>query len=180
MFTRSKNLSTKEHPVWQVYDLLRTAKLNEKYFGRRLKKYVVINNTMEFFIAATASTSAIASLTVWSDGLGSHFWQGFLITAAVISVLKPIVGITKRVRLYEEVLAEYRVLSFELSQLRTSIATEQSYKPTHQTQFKKILAKHSALVAKTPESTENKKVKQECEQEVLSAFPISNFYIPES
>ncbi len=64
MFTRSKKLSTKEHPVWQVYDLLRTAKLNEKYFGRRLKKYVVINNTMEFFIAATASTSAIASLTV--------------------------------------------------------------------------------------------------------------------
>ncbi|ELB2184817.1 TPA: hypothetical protein JG821_004456 [Vibrio parahaemolyticus] len=57
-------MSTKEHPVWQVYDLLRTAKLNEKYFGRRLKKYVVINNTMEFFIAATASTSAIASLTV--------------------------------------------------------------------------------------------------------------------
>ncbi|EPR3587281.1 hypothetical protein ACU440_004524 [Vibrio alginolyticus] len=166
------------HPVWEVYDLLRTAKLNEKYFGYRLQKYVRINNLMEFTIAATASTSAIAGLTLWSDGIGGVFWQVFLVISAAISVAKPILGITKRVRLYEEVLSEYRVLSYELMQLKVSISTTREYDETHKTKFNEIMEKQATLVSKSPESTEKKAVKTKCIDEVLKAYPPESFFVP--
>lgn len=133
---------------------------------------------MEFCIAATASTSAIASLTVWKDGLGSYFWQLFLFVAAIFSVAKPIIGITKKVRLYEEVLSGYRSLSYELLQLRTSISAEQQYGEAHKLKLQDIMSKHAQLSIKSPESIENKKVKNECVDEVLAAFPVKSFYVP--
>ena len=167
-----------DHPVWEIYNLLRTAKLNEKYFGYRLQKHVRINNFMEFTIATTVSTSAIASLTLWSDGLGGIFWQALLVISAVISVAKPILGITKRVRLYEEVLSEYRVLSYELTQLKVSISTARKYNETHKGKFNEIMEKHAILVSKSPESTENKSVKTKCINEVLKAYPPESFFVP--
>ncbi|MCW0506940.1 hypothetical protein [Aeromonas piscicola] len=167
-----------EHPVWEVYDLLRTAKLNEKYFGYRLKKYVCINFFMEFTIAATASTSAVASLTLWNDGLGGYFWKIFLVLSAVISVAKPILGITKRVRLYEEVLSEYRSLSYELLQLKISISTARKYDGYHKGKLQEAMEKHAALISKSPESTESKGVKAKCVDEVLKAYPPNVFFIP--
>lgn len=168
-----------DHPVWEVYDLLRTAKLNEKYFGYRLQKYGRINNFMEFTIAATASTSAIASLTLWNEGLAGYFWQSFLVISAVISVAKPILGITKSVRLYEEVLSEYRALSYELIQLRAGITTTREYNETHKDKFNEIMEKHAILVSKSPENTENKTVKTKCVDEVLKAYPPENFFVPQ-
>lgn len=166
------------HPVWEVYDLLRTAKLNEIYFSRRLYTYALLNNSMEFAIAATASTSAIASLTVWKNDSGAILWHGLLIIAAVISVLKPILKITNKVRLYEEVLSGYRSMSYELLQLKSSISTEQQYNAKHKSLLQSIMKKHGTLVTKSPESKENKKVKRECEQEVLNKYPEDSFYIP--
>lgn len=29
-------MSTQDHPAWDVYDFLRTARLNQLYYGRRL------------------------------------------------------------------------------------------------------------------------------------------------
>lgn len=168
-----------DHPVWEVYDLLRTAKLNEKYFGYRLQKYVRINNFMEFTIAATASTSAIASLTLWNEGLAGYFWQSFLVISAVISVAKPILGITKRVRIYEEVLSEYRALSYELMRLKVGISTAREYNETHEDKFNEIMEKHATLVSKSPENTENKTVKTKCVDEVLKAYPPENFFVPQ-
>jgi hypothetical protein len=167
-----------DNPVWEVYDLLRTAKLNEKYFGYRLQKYVQISNFMEFTIATTASTSAIASLTLWNNGLGGYFWQSFLVISAVISVAKPILGITKRVRLYEEVLSEYRALSYELMQLKVNISTVREYNDIHKGKLNEIMEKHATLVSKSPESTENKTVKIKCINEVLKAYPTKSFFIP--
>ncbi|MEZ9868914.1 hypothetical protein [Vibrio sp. 10N.261.51.A4] len=169
----------KDHPVWEVYDLLRTAKLNEKYFGYRLQKYVRVNNGMEFAIAATASTSAIASLTLWKEGVGDYFWQSFLSISAVISVAKPILKITNKVRLYEEVLSEYRSLSYELLQLKVRMSTDRGYNECHKEKLQQIMDKHAVLISKTPESTENKKVKKKCTNEVELAYPADSFYIPE-
>lgn len=32
-------MSMKDHQVWDVYDLLRTARLNQLYYGRRLQTF---------------------------------------------------------------------------------------------------------------------------------------------
>jgi len=55
-------MSRENHPVWIVYDKLRSACLNVKYYSRRLQTLERWNFTLEFPLSATAPSSAIAAL----------------------------------------------------------------------------------------------------------------------
>lgn len=168
------------HPVWDVYDQLRTARLNEKYYGCRLQKYERINFWSEIVVAATSSSSAIAGLAFWHSQAGNSAWKALLAAAAVITVAKPLLNLTKKIRAYEELLAGYRLLFHDLKDLRIDINQSQQYSKAHQVRFKKIIEKQRLLADKSPERTENKRVKADCQNAVLAELPSSAFYIPET
>ena len=62
------------HPVWEVYNLLRTARLNCKYYGGLLHNAERINWWIQLIIAISLPTSAIAGFEIWATGAGSLFW----------------------------------------------------------------------------------------------------------
>jgi len=170
---------SKNHPVWDVYDQLRTVRLNEKYYGKRLQKYEQINFVSEIIVAATSSSSAIASFAYWNTDKGGDIWKFMLIISALIATAKPLLNLTKRIRAYEELLAGYRLLCHDLKDLKIDISQTRTYSKSHQTKFKKIIEKQRVLVAKSPERTEDKTVKETCFDEVSLEYPKENFYIPE-
>ncbi len=166
------------HPVWTVYDKLRSARLNVKYYGRRLSTLEAKNFCMELILAASAPSSAIAGLWFWDTPYGKLTWQYLGIIAAVAAVLKPLLGLTKKIKDYESVLTGYRTLEYDLMEIKTLIETHQRYDSPLQSDLKRALAREKILVGKTPETREDGKVKAECDAEVRRELPSKSFFIP--
>ncbi|MGJ0486132.1 MAG: hypothetical protein ACR65R_16600 [Methylomicrobium sp.] len=166
-------------PVWTVYDKLRTARLNVKYYGRQLQKLENVNFILELLLLATAPTSAVAGLWFWQSELGRLVWQYMGVAAALAAVVKPLLSLTKRIKEYESVLNGYRTLEYDLMEIKSSIEQKQKYDVSMQAELKKALQREKALVAKNPESHANKKLKRICEEDVRKELPPAYFFVPE-
>lgn len=171
-------MSMKDHQVWDVYDLLRTARLNQLYYGRRLQTFERRNFWAEVIIASTSSTSAIAGFAFWKTTAGQPLWQVFLAIAAVIAIAKPFLNYAKKIRKYEELLGAYTLIAHDLRDLRVDISQARDYEKSHQARFKTIKARLRSFVDKTPERVESSVTKKICEQQVISELPSDKFYIP--
>lgn len=169
----------KHHPVWDVYDQLRTARLNEKYYGCRLQKFERVNFWSEILVAATASSSALAGLAFWDTQAGNSIWKVLLALAALVTISKPLLNLTKKIRSYEELLAAYRLLTHDLKNLRTDISQAQLYNRAHRARLKSINEKQRLLADKSPERIESRKLKRWCSEEVIRELPSEAFFVPE-
>jgi len=172
-------VSTETHPVWSVYDRLRTARLNHKYYCRRLERYERLNFWIEVVLLATAPSSAIGALWFWDSAIGSPIWKALATVAAIIVMIKPLLHIPSRIKDYESIICGYRALEFDLQELRTLIEQRQAYDHKLQTELRKILKREKALVTKGPEPREHAATLKKCQDEVLSELPVSSFFVPE-
>lgn len=167
------------HPVWGVYDLYRTARLNVKYYSARLHKVELWNLGMDLVIAATAPTSAIAALWFWNTTIGSMAWKVLGIIAAVAAVTKPILMLPKRMKAYNETLAGYRALEHDLYEIKEIIGQKQKYDNELKTDYKKALKRKGVLVAKDPETKQDKVLIKKLVAEIKQELPVESFFIPD-
>ena len=167
-----------DHPVWTLYDKLRTACLNVKYYERRLQHFETVNFYLDITLAISAPSSAIAKLDIWNTTFGNYVWISMGIIAAVVSVVKPFLALPKKIKEYECTVSGYRMLYFDLKEIKSLIEQSQCYDKKLQSDFHKALLRERTLVGKCPEVCENKKIKQTCEKEVRSKYPQNVFYVP--
>jgi hypothetical protein len=172
-------MNREEHPVWSVYDKLRTARLNVKYYSCRLQAVERWNFSLDLVLLATAPSSAIAGLWFWSTSLGTLVWQYFGVIAAAIAVLKPLLMLPKKIKEYESVLSGYRVLEYDLMEIRTTIEQKRSYDRGQQEEFRKAVRREKTLVSRSPETRDSSRVKRICEREVLRELPPESFFVPQ-
>ena len=87
-----------DHPVWTVYDELRTAKLNLYYYASRLARARRWHTTRELVMALSASTG-VAGFWFFATAPGSIVWKGLGTASALLavyhSVTRPSEGIRK-------------------------------------------------------------------------------------
>ncbi|MDP1993128.1 MAG: hypothetical protein Q8K00_19095 [Syntrophales bacterium] len=171
-------MSRENHPVWTVYDKLRTARLNVKYYSRRLQSIERINFVMELVLLASAPSAAIAGLWFWDQPLGKVVWQYFGVVAAITALLKPLLNLPKQITVFESVLSGYRILEYDLMEIKVLVEQKQKYDTPLQNEFKKALQREKTLVGKTPETRERRKIKGLCEAEVLQELPRESFFVP--
>lgn len=167
------------HPVWTVYDKLRSARLNVKYYECRLQFTERLNFSIEVLLLATAPSSAVAGLWFWNTEYGKYVWQYMGILAAIAAVTKPLLGLTKRIKDYESILSGYRTLEYDLMEIKTTIEQKRKYDQGLQAELKKAIHREKALIAKNPETRDSKRVKRMCEDEVRRQLPPGSFFIPE-
>lgn len=172
-------MTREQHPVWQVYDKLRTARLNVKYYSMRLHALERINFGLELILAISAPTSAVAGLWFWQLPQGKLAWQWFGIIAAVAAVVKPLLNLTKRIKDFECHLSGYRALEYELAEIKSLIEQKQRYDAVLQSEFRKTIQREKALVGKPPETRECSRVKKICQDQVLTEMPGKSFMVPE-
>jgi hypothetical protein len=82
-----------EH-LLRVYDDYRTARMNQKYYARRLSTYKRLNLTFEGALGVGTS-GTIGSLAIWQTAIGTFAWALIAGATAIIAVLKPIIPISK-------------------------------------------------------------------------------------
>ncbi len=68
---------------------------------------------------------------------------------------------------------------YDLVEIKDLIQQRGKYDSSMQADFRKAQQREKALVGKTPETRENRKVKKQCEAEVRQELPDDYFFIPE-
>ena len=172
-------MTRESHPVWTVYDKLRTARLNVKYYSRRLTRLEAENFWTELVLLASAPSSAVAGLWFWQTRHGELAWRYIGIVAAVAAVLKPVRSLTKRIKELEGAVSGYRALEYDLREIKSLVEQKGKYDVALQSELKKALQREKILVGKTPEPWEDQKLKRKCELEVRQELPPKSFFVPE-
>ena len=107
-----------------------------------------------------------------------YVWQCIAILAALAAVAKPVLGLNKRIKDYESLLSGYRMLAYDLGEIRTSIVEKQKYDQALQSEFKKVIKREKVLVAKNPESRECRRLMLRSEVEVALELKSDPFFVP--
>lgn len=169
---------TRNHPVWGVYDRLRTARLNVKYYGRRLQTLKRWNLGLELVLLATAPSSAVAALWFWQTAGGRVAWQSLGVIAALAAVVKPVLKLTSTITQHESLVTGYRLLEYDLQGLKTEIEQQRRYDEHLQVEFKKSLTKERDLVSREPLDPADRRLRRRCQFEVLAELPLEAFFVP--
>ncbi len=171
-------MTQKNHPVWGVYNKLRTARLNVKYYCQRLERAERWNTFFEITLLASAPTSAIAGLWFWQTEYGKMAWQWLGCVAALSTLIKSAYAPGRKIKQYEGVVVGYRALEYDLMEIKAMIEQKGKYDSALQSDFKRALQREKTLVGKNPETTPNMRVLKRCEQEVRDELPDNCFITP--
>lgn len=166
------------NPVWDVYNLLRTARLNVKYYSARIDTVESQHFWMDTIVAVTAPGSAIAGLAVIQTGTGQAIWSVLCIVAAVVAVIKPLLKIPKKLKAYEETLVGYKALDHDLQCISAKIKTARAYTVELQELALRAIERKAEIASKEKERKENKKLKARLTAEVNNELPVGSFFVP--
>jgi hypothetical protein len=167
-----------DNPVWEVYDLRRTALLNVKYYQRKLAVMERKSFWMDLLIGIPAS-STLAGLWLWTTDLGKIFWTVLGTVTAILAFLKPRLKLSERTRAMEKALAGYTALEHDLAKLQIEIAHAKSYGQLLQKKFLDAFDRKGVLVKQGPADFQiDENLARTCQLEVENQLPLSAFYIP--
>ncbi len=174
--TSSRNL---KHPVWSVYDQLRTSRLNVLYYTAKLEFSERLQLLMQLILAATVPSSAIAGFELWDFGLGKYAWEILVSLSSLIAFIQPFIGLQKKIKKLDELTVGYKILYFDLIDIKQKIEEEQKYTSSHQRLFKAARNRRKKLEIKETGLWQNNKLRNECQDKVKSELPAKYFYVPE-
>ncbi|MCJ7602037.1 MAG: hypothetical protein MUO63_11135 [Desulfobulbaceae bacterium] len=175
MNSQQRNL---QHPVWDIYDEYRTARLNVKINEYHLANYKKWNFIIEFILALTASSS-VASFWFWQSATGQTVWKCLSVLTAILAVLKPMLNLSGKIQKFSEILTDFKSLEHDFHKLTILINQQQRYDPEFKDQFYYLLDQKRFINQKTNEGTIRKSKKREFEAQVINELPANIFYIPE-
>jgi hypothetical protein len=172
-------MANHDHPVWSVYDLYRTARLNVKYYSARLVQAERYNFAIELIIAITAPTSAITGLWLLKTPAGQAIWKYIAVLAAIAAVFKPLLRLPQRIKSLEQTISGYRALEYDLDLIVNRITSEGSYDKACKKMFEAAQKKKKLLVVNPPENDQKKDLIERLYSEVNNELPMEFFFIPE-
>ncbi len=174
----TQNSRDREHPVWDVYNQFRTARLNVKYYSSKLHNTQRENFLIEVILSITLPASAIAGLWFWDTKIGKDIWQYFLILSASLAVLKPFLKLMEKIQNFKEIVSGYRSLEHDLQKLSISIKQDAKYTKKHKLKLYEALDRKGVLVQNAPISKTDEKLQKQCRIKVSKELPSKSFYLP--
>lgn len=166
------------HPVWQVYDLLRTSKLNVLYYSACLARAERAQLTMHIVLAAAVPSSAVAGLSIWDFWLGDYAWEAVVAFSSLLAFSQPFLGLPKKIRVYDRLLSGYKVLYFDLIKLRNKIESDQCYENKHKKLLDAALDRWKKLEVQEVGLPLKSRLRRRCENTVRAEYAGTTFFIP--
>ncbi|MFC5474644.1 hypothetical protein [Paraherbaspirillum soli] len=171
-------MSNNEDPVWVVYDLYKTARLNVKYYSSRLARVERENLCLEILIAITAPTSAVAGIWFFKTDIGKILWVSLSAIATIAAVIKPFLGLPTRIKNIEHSLSGYRALESDLGDIVDQIKFDRGYTKPAQKMFDVAQKRKKLLVGSSPENRQNKALIEKYTSDVNKELPPNFFFVP--
>ncbi len=175
MNNTSRNLN---HPVWNIYDLIKTARLNVLYYEHKLQSAEKTMVTMQIILAAAVPSSAIAGFEIWDFWLGKYAWEIFVSSSSLIAFIQPFLGLPKKTKKYGELVDGYKILYYDLNNIKQSIEEDKSYSTEHKSLFKAAKERRKKLEVRETGISLNKRLRKYYQEVVKKELPGENFYLP--
>lgn len=172
-------MTNDHHPVWIVYDLYKTARLNVKYHSIRLGKIERYNFAIELLIAITAPTSAITGIWLLNTEAGQNIWKYIAALAAISAVIKPLLRLPHQIKTLEQTLSGYRALEYDVEQIVNRIKSERTYSKACKSMLEDAQKKKKSLVCNPAENNQDKKLIEKLYSEVNKELPMESLFVPE-
>lgn len=170
--------NTTEHPVWVLYDEVRTACLNVKYYAHKLRSLERRSMGLDIFVAITTPGSTLSAFFVFKSDTGIVVWSIIAVLASIAATLKPILKYSEKIKALQQTVAGYQALAFDLREISNKVRTDQNYLRSHATSLEQALKKSRSLLTAPPDVEQDRKLRDALQIEVDEQFPIENFYIP--
>lgn len=165
------------HPVWDVYDSLRTARLNVKYLQIKLTSLQRKNFVFEWIIAISTFSSVTALSFLRTEDL-QIVWQVFGAIAVLLAIAKPLISLSTKIQQQQERLLGYKNICHELEKITILIKQRQCFSKILREKFMEVIDKKGIVEGKYVHGKPDKKLLMKLEEEVNTELPLSNFYIP--
>jgi hypothetical protein len=172
------NSTKNDHPVWDIYDAQRTARLNVLYYDHTLNNLKRIHTASEIILAVSAASGTVG---IWFfqtlfDGIP---WKILISAAAIIAIAKPIIKISDRIQKESDVLCAWRDLDDELQKLSIKINQRGQYDDELKAIFLSIIEMKSEIVKDEPTDKIDDQLRESCYKRVLEELPLDSYFIPE-
>lgn len=167
-----------EQPVWMVYDQQRTACLNAKYYGHKLRTLERETFWTDVIIAIAAPTSGIAGLAMWQSEWGKAFWAWIPTLATFLVVIKASRKTTTRIKELEKRVTSYQSLLFDMKEIGDKVRAERKFSPAALKLYETSQRRYGALFRMPPDKID-RKLLHKYQLEVQKEMPASSFFIPE-
>ena len=170
--------NNRNHPVWEVYDLHRTCRLNVKYWSAKLVILRRNNFFLEYLLMATAPSSAIAGLVFWNTTYGKTVWSILICVTAFIAVAKPLLKFSDKLEKLQKVVTLYKSVEFQIEALENDIQREDEYSTTIVNTYKNLANQVGEISKDEPIESVDQDLRESCYKEVNEELPFTNFYEP--
>jgi hypothetical protein len=176
MKTEELTLNKRERGI-QVYNLLRTARLNVLYYEESLKNWTVAIRVHDLVVAVTSAASPLAFLKHSSEPLQKQAWFYLTLLAGLAGILKPIFRIDKEVTLYAELVTHYRELFQSLNDVVQDMSATRDFSPQLERRFQACRTKGNSLQDKEP-PPKREKIRR-LQAVVEGEYDMSKVWLPE-
>lgn len=162
--------------VWQLYDALRTALLNKKYYGCRLVVQRRLNFWLEWILAFATST-AVAAWAIWKQDFGANLWAVIGAIAVILSITKPLLKLPEDLERLGRLHTGFTAAHADLTALVEEVRATRGVTPEHVAEYQRIRTRLHEL-ATHDDPRPNTRLKEQCTQEVLNELPQEQFWSP--
>jgi hypothetical protein len=160
--------------------------MNAIYYELRLAKMLKISFWMDVIIAATASSSGVASIIAKSTGIvgivGQTVWPLVAVVAAICAIVRPVYAPGKKIETFARQHQGYHANYFALKKLAFAIRQEDCVTRDHRRRFDTFFDRHVQLSTDAKgaedEAAPNSTFRKEAEERTRIELPADSFWWP--
>lgn len=184
-----------DHPVWEVYNLLRTVRLNELYYSAKLRALKRRHLWLEVATAIAApAAAAIAGMLGRSDakwlpdaaqaaiapymGWALVAWVALTLVASVLALVRPISRLSESIATVGGCHVEFRSIGANLAELRSEIQHRRAYDAELQSWFRHARRQRMIACEHEPRDPPDTKLARKIQEQVNRELPMGGFYEP--
>ena len=168
--------TNKYERVLQIYNWLRTARLNVLYYEESQRNWRWIVRGHDILIALTGASSPIAFWKHSNEPIQQQAWFYLTLIAGIAAILKPILRLEKQLVLFTELTTHYCTLYLDLKYLCEDITYARDFSSKHNAQFEHYRQTFRTLGQKEPPQDERKTLKLQAR--VNKEIDINNRWFP--
>ncbi|HEX6290159.1 MAG TPA: hypothetical protein VFZ66_13275 [Herpetosiphonaceae bacterium] len=169
----------KNHPVWAVYDLLRTTRLNVRYYTAKTERTKQKDRWIEIILAIVVPSSALAGLPLWQSQYGIYVWSTLTVIASLLAIVKPFLKLTESVQAYEAVVSRLRAIEGDLVELQNEIFQQRRYDQRMQERLSLIVRSMGRVQEIEPIEPIDEELRRTIFDQIRRESPNESFYVPE-
>jgi hypothetical protein len=165
------------HPIWPLYDEIRTARLNAKVLGLDIRCLASRILWMDVILSVSTSSS-IGGLWFFQSGGGVTIWKVLGAIAIICTALKPVLKYQEEKDVKESLRIGYNLFENQLMQIVREVQTREVYDDALKDDFRRVMSKKNELIETARKERVSRKQIIELQDEVDRELPSNSLYLP--